>query len=79
MDTDKSALLYTEKRAIMPSTITFLVRLAQSIGIVTITSLAVFGISNKANAVDIDLIQLLQSRESSVENNGDRETFYKAA
>jgi len=63
----------------MPSTITFLVRLAQSIGIVTITSLAVFGISNKANAVDIDLIQLLQSRESSVENNGDRETFYKAA
>ncbi len=43
------------------------------------TGLLIFSAGEKTNAVDIDLIQLLQSRESSVENNGDREEFYKAA
>ncbi len=43
------------------------------------TGLLIFSAGERANAVDIDLIQLLQSRESSVENNGDREEFYKAA
>jgi len=79
MDADKSALLYTKERAIMPSTISRIVRVAQKIAIVSMTGLLIFSAGEKTNAVDIDLIQLLQSRESSVENNGDREKFYKAA
>lgn len=79
MDADKSALLHTKERAIMPSTVNRIVRVAQQIAIVSLTGLLIFSATQKTNAVDIDLIQLLQSRESSVENNGDREEFYKAA
>ncbi|MBP7848133.1 hypothetical protein KA013_02840 [Patescibacteria group bacterium] len=63
----------------MPSTVSRIVRVAQQIAIVSMTGLLIFSAGEKTNAVDIDLIQLLQSRESSVENNGDREEFYKAA
>ncbi len=48
------------------------------IGVVITTSLTVFGVVWKADASQIDLAQLLQSRESSVKDDGNRATYFKA-